>query len=208
MPNIAMVLDTETTSLEGRVYDIGYTIANAKGSIFVERSWLVNEIFTNAYEMMGAFYARKFFTHYAQALQDGLITLKPWLEIVDLIRTDFYDWKVNILAAYNLPFDKKVMRITHQDLGGKGPILGPARQLCLWRFAKQTRLNTKTYAEWCKGQGLLTATGKPKTTAECAYRYFFGEWEYQEPHTALGDALMETKLMARCFQAKQKTPWL
>jgi hypothetical protein len=73
-----MVLDTETCDLKGHVYDVGYTITNRRGLIRQNRNWLVEEIFTDATKMMGAFYARKLFTHYAPMLQAGEIEITPW----------------------------------------------------------------------------------------------------------------------------------
>lgn len=208
-PHRIMVIDTETTSLEGFVYDIGYTIADKAGKIHGSGNWLVEEIFTNADEMMGAFYAKKFFSYYARALADGDISLRPWPDIVAQMQSDVLEHSVTAWAAYNLQFDKKVIRNTQKRLGS-GLTVFPSKplELCLWRFARQTRLQTKTFRKWAREQGFLTKTGKPKTTAEIAYRYFFGDWNYSEPHTALGDAIIETEIMATCFSAKQKIPWL
>ena len=50
-----LTLDTETVGLEGHVYDVGYCITNKRGDILAERNWLVEENFTNAKRMMGAF---------------------------------------------------------------------------------------------------------------------------------------------------------
>ena len=77
-----LTLDTETVGLEGHVYDVGYTVHDKQGNIELERNWLVEENFTDPKKMMGAFYAGKHFTHYARMLQDGEITLKPWIEII------------------------------------------------------------------------------------------------------------------------------
>ena len=68
MKNTFLVLDTETADLTGSVYDLGYVICNKRGETIVERNWLVEEIFTDAKTMMGAFYAGKLFTHYAGML--------------------------------------------------------------------------------------------------------------------------------------------
>ena len=82
MKNRFLVLDTETADLSGNVYDIGYVICNKRGEIVLERNWLVEETFTNAKVMMGAFYAGKLFTHYAGMLERGEIKLTPWHKIV------------------------------------------------------------------------------------------------------------------------------
>ena len=92
-------LDTETVGLEGHVYDIGYCIHDKRGNIALERNWLVEENFTNPKKMMGAFYAGKHFTHYARMLQDGLIRLTPWAEIVGIMRADFREPRVTTCFA-------------------------------------------------------------------------------------------------------------
>lgn len=208
MAKTCIVIDTETTSLEGFVYDLGYTVATSTGEILMARTWLVEEIFTNGSEMMGAFYAKKFFSFYAKALESGAITLKPWREIANQLALDFLHYNVNIVAAYNIAFDKKVIRNTQAKLGDKGSILPPCKQLCIMKWAQKTRLNTKSYRKWCKENGFITPTGRAKTTAEVAYRYFFGNWDFVETHTALDDALMETELLAALFKSKKKIPYL
>jgi hypothetical protein len=54
MEHRIMVLDTEAVSLEGPVYDVGYTITTKAGKILTARTWLVEEVFTNPRKMMGA----------------------------------------------------------------------------------------------------------------------------------------------------------
>ena len=115
-----MVLDTETCDLKGHVYDVGYTVTNRKGEILKTYNALVAEIFTDAELMMGAFYARKLFSHYAPMLDRGEISLKPWSEIVGQMRSDAAEYGINVVAAYNLGFDRRVMRTTNKLLGDKG----------------------------------------------------------------------------------------
>jgi len=68
MPNqkIILTLDTETADLTGNVYDVGYIIHDKNGAILTSYNALVEEIFTDAKKMMGSFYAKKLFTHYAR----------------------------------------------------------------------------------------------------------------------------------------------
>ncbi len=115
--NVIMVLDTETCDLSGSVYDVGYTITNKKGDILATRNFLVREIFTDASRMMGAFYAKKMFSHYAPMLDDGLVKLTAWADIVEQIRADVRDYGINIISAYNAGFDLRVMRNTNTLLG-------------------------------------------------------------------------------------------
>jgi hypothetical protein len=63
--------------------------------------------------MMGAFYAKKMFTHYAPMLDDSLIHLESWATIVSQIRSDIAEYKVTTIAAYNAGFDLRVMGHTN-----------------------------------------------------------------------------------------------
>ena len=205
---IIMVLDTETADLTGAVYDVGYTITTKAGTILVERNWLVEEIFTDAKRMMGAFYAGKIFTHYARMLQNGDIALTSWNTIIAEIAADCINYNVNVIAAYNLAFDRRVMASTHAMLGGTGKILPYAMdQLDLWRFACETKLSQQTYRNLALDLGWVSAAGNIKTGAEYAYRFCAGNWGFIEDHTALSDAIIETHIMAECFKTKKTIPY-
>jgi len=205
---IIMVLDTETADLTGSVYDIGYTITDKRGKIALTRNWLVEEIFTDAKKMMGAFYAGKIFSHYAPMLQRGEIELTSWSTIIDTMRADILEHGVNILAAYNLPFDTRVMRNTHTALGYTDKILPHSLdQLCIWQFACETKLNTRLYKELAQAEGWVSEAGNIRTGAEYAYRFCAGDWGFIEDHTALSDAIIETVILARCFATGAKIPY-
>jgi len=212
MKKSILLLDTETADLSGSVYDVGYVITDKKGRISVERNWLVEEIFTDADKMMGAFYAKKLFTHYAPMLQAGTIEMVRWIEIVDQIREDCFDHNVNVLAAYNLAFDIRVMKSTHKMLGFERPIFDPALVapvdlLCIWRFACEAKLNTRLYKDVARQQGWISEAGNIKTGAENAYRFCSGDFGFIEDHTALSDALIENEILKRCFAQKKKIPY-
>ena len=205
---IIMVLDTETADLTGSVYDIGYTLAHKDGKILLSRNWLVEEIFTDAKKMMGAFYAEKLFSHYAPMLQSGEIKLTPWSTIIETMRADIFDYGVNTIAAYNLPFDNRAMRNTHAALGYTDKIL-PYKldQLCIWQFVCETKLNTRLYKDLAKAEGWVSEAGNIRTGAEYAYRFCAGDWGFIEDHTALSDAIIETVILARCFATNAKVPY-
>ena len=203
-----MVGDTETVGLEGHVYDLGYCIANKRGNIVAERNWLVEENFTNPKRMMGAFYAGKHFTHYARMLQDGEIRLTPWAEIVGIMRADFLEHGVDVVAAYNAGFDFRVLKQTHADLGGEGAILqNPVKVLDIWQFACETKLSQKQYANIARSQGWVSSKGNIKTGAEFAHRYCSGDHSFIEDHTALSDARIEVAILAECFAQKKRVPY-
>ena len=206
--NVIMVLDTETCDLSGSVYDVGYTITNKKGDILATRNWLVKEIFTDAQRMMGAFYAKKMFTHYAPMLDDGLVKLKDWDYIVSMIRADVKAFGVNIISAYNAGFDLRVMRNTNALLGDGSPILPKGlKVLDIWQFACETKLSQKAYKKLARARGWVSPKGNIKTGAEFCYRYTSGNHDFIEDHTALSDAIIETQILACCFAQKAKIPY-
>lgn len=208
MKRSIILLDTETADLTGSVYDIGYVITDKAGKIRQERNWLVSEIFTDAKKMMGAFYARKLFTHYAPMLERGAITLTPWEQIVATIQDDCEVFDVNTVAAYNLAFDRRVLKSTHNMLGHTGKILPHKMdQLCIWRFACETKLNSALYKKLARDLGWITSAGNIKTGAENAYRFCAGDWGFIEEHTALSDALIENEILRSCFATKKTIPY-
>ena len=206
--NVIMVLDTETCDLSGSVYDVGYTITNKKGDILATRNFLVREIFTDASRMMGAFYAKKMFSHYAPMLDDGLVKLTAWADIVEQIRADVSDYGINIISAYNAGFDLRVMRNTNALLGDGSAILPKGlKVLDIWQFACETKLSQKAYKKLARARGWVSPAGNIKTGAEFCYRYTSGNHEFIEDHTALSDAIIETQILACCFAQKAKIPY-
>jgi len=213
-----LTIDTETASLHGDVYDLAYAIHDKRGNIAVQRNWLVNENFTDAKRMMGAYYASKLFSHYAPMLDRQEIHLTDWSEIVDTMRADIAQHGVNVVAAYNLPFDVRVIRQTNDALGDGMPIFGRnigvkpvfgkiVKLLDIWQFICESRLDNNLYRSVAMEQGWISKAGNVKTGAEFAYRYTFGDHSFIEDHTALSDVLIEIELLTACFKTRKKIPY-
>ena len=208
MPNqkIILTLDTETADLTGNVYDVGYIIHDKNGAILTSYNALVEEIFTDAKKMMGSFYAKKLFTHYAPMLDRGDIGLVSWADIVAQMQADVETFGVNVLAAYNLGFDRRVMRQTN-GLLGNGPILPKIEMLDIWQFACETKLSTATYKQIARCNGWVSDKGNIRTGAEYAYRFCSGDHGFIEDHTALSDAIIETDILTACYASKKRVPY-
>lgn len=203
-----MVIDTETCDLEGNVYDVGFTICDRKGTIKIEYNALVEEIFTDADKMMGAFYAKKLFTHYSPMLQNDDIALVPWIDLIDHVDYCANVYDVDVVCAYNLAFDRRVLSQTHKTLGFTGKIFSkPMRQLDIWRFACETKLSQAGYRQIAESEGWVSNAGNIRTGAEYAYRFCSGDFGFIEDHTALSDARIETRILADCFSTKKRVPY-
>lgn len=202
-----MVIDTETCDLNGSVYDVGFTVTDRTGHVYQQAHALVLETFTNAEKMMGAFYARKMFTHYAPMLNDGKIKLTSWEGVAAMVRNAAKFWNVQTVAAYNLGFDERVLRRQGQEFGTAPLFDAGIRELDLWQFACEVRLNKETYRRIAAEKGWISPKGNYRTGAEFAYRFITGDHGFIEDHTALSDALIETEIMAECFRHKRKVPY-
>ena len=68
----------------------------------------------------------------------------------------------------------------------------------LWGLATTHLLNTVKYKKKCLENNMLTASGTYfKTSAEASYRYLRDEYEFDEAHTALDDAIIETFILSQ-----------
>ena len=68
----------------------------------------------------------------------------------------------------------------------------------LWGLATRHLLNNATYKKECLNHEMLTASGTYfKTSAESSYRYLMNKYDFDEAHTALEDAIIETFILSK-----------
>ena len=202
-----MVLDTETATLTDHVYDVGFVITDRKGREVHRYHALVEENVTVPEKMAKAYYQKKTYTHYMPMLDRQEIHIAKWADIVGEIREAVAVYDVNIVSAYNLGFDVKVMRATNKDLGDSPVFQKPVRMLDIWRFAAEALLSQKTYETFARNNGLVSPAGNLKSSAEASYKYMTRNPEFIESHTALADAEIENEILARCYAAKKRVPF-
>lgn len=197
------VIDTETATLTGDVFDFGLVITNKKGEVIAKYDAIVEEVFNDLAKMKKAFYFNKVDSFYRPNIRCGRMTIKPWAEICKDVNKLFKVYNVDTVAAYNLAFDRRVIIQTGKAYGGYMAI-NDKKMLDLWRVSCETLLQQKSYKKLAIELGWVSPAGNIKTSAEVAYRYGMGAWEFEESHTALDDALIETELMAKLFSLKKK----
>lgn len=208
MKNIILTLDTETADLSGNVYDVGYIIHDKNGNELTRFNALVEEIFTQPKIMMGAFYAKKLFSHYAPMLDSGEIKMQSWQFIIDRLRSDIAEYSVSTIAAYNIGFDMRAMNSTHRALTDESKVLeSPCKILDIWQFACEVKLNNRNYKRIAESLGWVSPKGNIKTGAEFAYRFCSGDHGFIEDHTALSDCQIEVEILRQCFATKKKIPY-
>ena len=77
----------------------------------------------------------------------------------------------------------------------------------LWGLATTYLLNNATYKNNCLKYGMLTNSGVYfKTSAETSYRYLCDKYDFNESHTALDDAIIESYILHKIAQKHAITP--
>lgn len=131
------------------------------------------------------------------------------LYISELYSPDFHKWldfqnsrcdgiaQGGLKPPANSEFDPEIFRFR----GKSYPLFD------LWGLSCEHILNTDDYKNACLENGWATASGKYfSTTAENAFRFFTGQNEFDEAHTALNDAEIESLLFAEIAK-RTKNKW-
>lgn len=94
------------------IYDLGWTICDAKGKIYRRRSFLITEIFSVPSVFNTAYYKEKR-PQYLEKLKRGDIVLRTWKEATEILERDLLE--VQAVGAYNAAFDfKKAIPFTEK----------------------------------------------------------------------------------------------
>lgn len=121
------------------------------------------------------------------------------LYINKLYSEEYYDWEkaqrricsniVNGLPSRRNPdFDEKAFHFR----GKEYPLFD------IWGMACNRLLNRVAYKNLCLDLGMITNSGDFfKTSAESSYRYLREEYDFDEAHTALADAEIETYILSK-----------
>lgn len=211
-----IVLDTETApTIEhkdgkahpetSRVYDLGYVVCDADGSILVERSFIVADTFFDERLMKSAYYANKL-PQYHNGIGRAWIPvsfLAAWKQFKDDIKA----FNVKTVWAYNARFDETALNASIKAYSnGFASFFVPygVKVKDVWDFASCIT-GTRKFAQWAFDQGFTTAAGNPSTSAETVYRYLTNDNEFIEDHTALSDAKIELAILLAAKRRKSKT---
>lgn len=204
-----LVLDTETcNSVEQPIpYDIGWAICDKKGNIFVERSFVVSEVFCGMKEQMQSAYYAKKIPQYWDDLKNGTRLMRGMWEIRRQMMEDIRTYKVGVVCAYNMGFDRRalnnLMRYISKSWKRYWFPFG-LEYNCIWNMACDVILNRTTYIKFAEKNGLISDANNIQTSAECAYRYIKKDVDFLESHTGLEDVRIEVEIMAECYRQKQK----
>ncbi len=215
---IFLVADTETVGLapQNLVFDFAYIIATKK-KIIKERSFIIRDILVSPKTMLRSFnnpdwrrfFGGKIFSVYIPGLATGHMKLYSWHEVMTIFHDDLLTYNVDCFCAYNINFDLRALRKTGHHITDKHTdiFLDKPNLLDLWLMACMTLFPSKLYHSVAKTQGWITDKGNVQTKAQNAYAFLTGDLDFIAPHTALGDAYIETEILHRLLARKKKIPY-
>lgn len=193
------IFDTETTSLDKPFcYNIGYVIANERGETIIEREFVVEQIWHNLPLFQSAYYANKR-PLYVQAMRSRLARMDKFGYICAQMRRDFKQYEVSAAYAFNSSFDENVFEFNCDWF----KCINPFDEIPIYDIRGYVHhwLISEKYKRFCEENERFSDTGNYSTTAETVYQYISGFHDFEEDHTALSDARIETDILTACVNA-------
>lgn len=202
-----IVLDVETTNNQigvkgapndGLVYDLGFTVADKQGNVYAKRSFAIKEIFDWKELMDTAYYKNKLPKYYEKIRKSEMKKVSIW-EARKSIKSAMEYFNITEVYAFNANFDYTTLNNTVRYLSGSACrwFFKYGTKICdIWHIACQTLGLQKTF-QW---ENIRNTNGNLITNAERMYAYLSQDFDFEEEHTGLADALIETQILARCFK--------
>jgi hypothetical protein len=201
-----LLVDVETAGSINKplVYDLGFAVVNGSGDIIESYSFIISEIFDQTQLMQSAYYAKKIPT-YIEELKDGLHKKVTFSEALKTMNRIIKEYDLEIISAYNLAFDLRALEYTSKVVLKKSIQFEKMEKLCIWGLACELIFTQKTYQKVALREGWYSPAKNLKTTAEHAYRYITGDYQFMEAHKGLEDVEIEAQILAKCIRQRKKS---
>lgn len=209
-----LVLDTETANTQitddGKLdmssvlpYDIGYCIMDTKGNVYLERSFVIDDIFCGEWLLTtSAYYAQKI-PMYIRDLASGKRILAKAFNIRKQVHEDMKYFQIKEVCAHNARFDINALNNLVRWLSYSKIRYFFPYGTEIWdslAMARSVIAKMPTYRKYCEKNNLLTPTGRLSLTAENLYRFVKFADDFQESHTGLEDVRIEREIILYCYR--------
>lgn len=201
-----MILDVETTNNnmeskfnDGLVYDLGFTVIDKKGNIYCKRSFAIQEIFDWKELMSTAYYKEKLPKYYEKLKDKQMEKISIW-DARKRVKKAIEYFNIKEVYAYNANFDYTTLNNTVRYLSGSlcRWFFPYGVQICdIWNIACQVLGTQKTF----QFENIRNEKGNLSTNAERMFAYLSQDFEFEEEHTGLADALIEGEILVRCLRS-------
>lgn len=210
-----LVVDVETanSTQDALVYDLGFAICDKKGNIYLEKSYVITDIFDDEKkifhnsEMMNTSYYNHKLPKYYQGLKNGKWKCISLLKARKEIATLMQEWNISEVWAYNCHFDRNALNnsIRYSTKSNLRWFFPYGTQFhCIWSVATQTICKQKGFLRFCLENNLYSEKGNVKTSAETVYAYLTKNADFEEEHTGLEDVRIEVQILAKCISQHKK----
>ena len=204
-----LVLDTETCNTIDQPipYDVGWAVCDRKGNIYLERSFVVAEVFLDMKDVMQSAYYSEKIPRYWEEIKAGTRQIKSIWNIRRQMIDDIKKYNIKKVGAYNMAFDKRALnnliRYTSKSFCRWWFPFG-IEFFCIWNMACQTLMNRTSYIKFAERNGYVSEADNILTNAEKCYQYIKQNLDFEESHTGLEDVKIEIEVMAECYRQHQK----
>lgn len=205
-----LVLDCETAEevdVNPLPYDVGYAICDRYGNIYLERSFVIADIFLDLKESMQSAYYHEKIPRYWTEIQSGQRTLTTFWNVWRTIKQDLKNYGISTVCAYNCHFDRMALNnLVRYCTKSKYRWFFPwgTQFNCIWNEACQLLLARRSYIQFALKNDLVSPSGNIATSAEATFRYLTKQIDFLESHTGLEDVRIEVQIMAECYRQKKK----
>lgn len=215
--NYICILDTETANTiveeNGKLnmnyvlpYDLGYSIIDTRGNVYLEKSFVIQDIFCDEYALMtSAYYCNKI-PRYIKDLANGKRILSTAYNARKNLLQDMQEYDTKIVCAHNMRFDLQALNnLMRWTTKSKYRYFFP-HDIIFYdtlAMARSVMVKMPTFTKFCKEYQLLTATGKLSTTAETLYKFITKNPDFVESHTGLEDVQIEREILHYCYRQKK-----
>lgn len=188
MEKIFAVIDTETVGEMDEDYlgafDVGATVINRKGELLDS----INILILTNLDIENAFYGKRKIEIYRKLIRnENIVIAYNETEALEILDEFFEINNVTTICAYNSSFDFTRTFLKYR--------VDEFEFIDIWKAFLETVATKKKYEKFCIENDYLTKNGKPRATAEIAYRFLTNDNDFIESHTALDDAIIETEIL-------------
>ena len=197
--NKAIVLDTETTSLDKPFcYDISWVIIDKEEQSIVDiRVNVVEQVWHNLPLFESAYYKDKRLK-YVDMMRKHDAVMDKWGYIMRKLKQDIIKYNVTEVYAYNSDFDDKVIAYNCDWFKCNNPLENlPVYDI--WGYASEFITNNKAYHKFCDEHERFTDTGNYKGSAEVVYQYLTDNPDFIEEHMGIFDSEIEAEILFACI---------
>lgn len=174
-----MVLDTETMAMDinnqfetQKAFDVAAVIYDTEKGII--------DSFTAQVEGV------RYIGTYSEKLNPDYYHNRPTMSVNDIAeRLMAMANSVDAVTAFNADFDQVALR--HIGINLKF-------DFCLMKTFWNVTCETSEYKNWATRTGNVKTDGRPRKTAQAAYRFFSGT-DFIEEHNAMSDVLIEVEIL-------------